>query len=250
VEEPELPEHHRGGQQAGGDEAEGRGDERQEGEKPHEVLGRDELRERQKCGYGRRGSGHDPLAVDPTAGDQPNDEQDGRHLQPRGYDGESVRQRAREIPRDGGGRAADDLRVVDPDAVRDEQHGAGEALELERPLRLRLEALPEAIPTQQRERSECGDHDRPEGEQGTREAAWTHRQAEERHQRDRVELRGHGQPEQREGERRPLVEQRADGARHEQRRPDVVGVERDGPKRQGSESEGEERPVQPPQPGA
>jgi hypothetical protein len=250
VEEPELPEHHRSGGQSCNHETGDRRDERHERQQPDQILGRDELREREEAGDRSGRCQNKSLAVDTGATDEPQHEQHRRHLQRRRHPRENVGQRPREVPRDSGGRAADDLRVVDPDAVRCEQQRAREALELERALRLRFQALPDAVPTDQRERADHDHDNRSKGEERTHEAACTHRQTKEGEKRERVELRGHGQAEQREAERRPLVEQRAHSRGHKQRRPGVVGVERHRPERQRGKSESGKHAVQPPRPGA
>jgi hypothetical protein len=109
-----------------------------------------------------------------------------------------------------------------------QQHRAAEALDLKRTLRLRLRAAPQAVPANDRERTDDHEHDCSEREQRPGEASPPDGDAEEREQCRGINLGRKRQTQQREGKRRSLVQQRAQGAGDQQSRPDVVGVERDG----------------------
>jgi hypothetical protein len=94
VEEPELREHERGGEERERGDAEGRGYQRHEGQEPDEVLGRHEARERKEHGDRR---GDEPLPAAVTAGKQPRHEQHGGDLNNGRHDGDRVGQRPRQV---------------------------------------------------------------------------------------------------------------------------------------------------------
>jgi hypothetical protein len=128
--------------------------------------------------------------------------------------------------------------------VRRQEESAAEALDLERALRLRVDALPEPVPADDRERPHDQEDDAGEREQRPSDVPPPDREAEDGKERGRVDLGGHGETEQPESERRTLVEQRAESGGDEERRPDVVGVERNGPEGEGRERQGRKRTVE------
>jgi hypothetical protein len=80
VEEPQLREHQRTGEERRGDDTERRGNERDERHEPDSVLRRQEPSEGEEHGHRRRCGGDEALSSAVTAGEQPRDEDDPEHL--------------------------------------------------------------------------------------------------------------------------------------------------------------------------
>ena len=175
MEEPELPEHHRGGEQDRSDQARD-GHERKE---PDEILGRDELREHKHGSDGRCSRDHDPIGIAPRTR-QPEHGQDRADLQQRRRHTEYVGKRTGEVSRDRRRRAGHNLGVVQAEPVGREQEGPAEALHLKRPLQLRVEAVPEALRADKSEGDEDEGNGAGEGEQGTAHAPPPDDEAKER----------------------------------------------------------------------
>jgi hypothetical protein len=195
VEEPQLRQDERSGQNGRRDDAERRDHQRHQRHEPDEVLRRHEARKgheaRNRCGSG----GDKTLRAARAPRKEPGHEQDGGDLHDAHRDRERVRQRSGEVSRERKGRSANDLGVVETQAMRGQKERAAEALDLERPLGLGLRALPEAVPAEQRERADDGQHDRGERQDRSGQPTPPDGQAENGKQRSRIDLRGEGEPE-------------------------------------------------------
>src|SRR4029450_1497662 len=112
--------------------------------------------------------------------------------------GDAVGHPAPKITRERRGRPRDHVGVVEPQLVRGNEQRPAEALELERALGLRINAVPEAVPPEQGKRPYDEDNDAREGEKRTAEPATPGEEAEHRQQCERIQLRRDGEPEQRE----------------------------------------------------
>jgi hypothetical protein len=130
--------------------------------------------------------------------------------------------------------------------VRRQEHSAAEALDLQGALCLRVHAVPEPVPADDRERAHDHEDDAGEREQRPGEVPPPDRQGQDGKERGRVDLGGDGETKQPERKRRTLVEQRAQGGGDEERRPDVVRVQRDGTERERRERQRGQRAVQAP----
>jgi hypothetical protein len=72
--------------------------------------------------------------------------------------------------------------------MRSQQQSASEALDLQRPPRLRVHTVPEPVPPDDRERTDDHEHDAGEREYRPGEAAPTDGDAEDGQERGRVDL--------------------------------------------------------------
>ena len=91
--------------------------------------------------------------------------------------------------------------------MRGQKEGAAETLDLQRPLRLRLHAAPESVPTGDRERTDDREHDAGEREQRRCETTPPDGDAEEREKGSRIDLGRDRETKQGERKRRSVVEQ-------------------------------------------
>ncbi len=116
------------------------------------------------------------------------------------------------------------------------QEGPAEALDLQPPRGLRLEAVPEAPRREQGERRDHDHNDSAENEQGFQRAAAARDSPDVggrgRNEHERIELRTHRQPEKTEREQVAAGQERCERADRQCRRKEVVGVQRDRPNRE------------------
>ncbi len=158
------------------------------------------------------------------------DEHDRERLEHERRPRERVWQRAVQVPpRDP--RRHDDVRVVEPEPVGDEQKGRAEALHLQPAVRLRAEAGHHAVRVVGGERDH---HQRGDGDEGAESERRTPRagaapdvDAREGDERERVDLRRDREPERCEAEQVAAAQEEQQPEHREQRGPGVVGVERD-----------------------
>jgi hypothetical protein len=244
VEEPQLRGDQRTGEERRGDDAERHCNERDERHEPDGVLRRQEPSEGEEHGHRRRCGGDEALSSAVTAGEQPRDEDDRDQLHDARGNCERIGHRAGQVPGERERRPTHDLGLVDAEPVRSQEQSSSQALDLQRPPRLRVHALPEPVPPHDRERADDQKDDARECEHRPGETTPADGDAEGRQERSRIDLGRDRKPEQPEGQRRALVEQRAERGGDEERRPDVVCVERDGPEREGRERQGRKRAVE------
>jgi len=139
VEEPDLSQHQRDRRQRGRDDPGDTSDQHHERDEPHQVLGREDLRERQEAGD-RSGEGDRQLGpgLASTGIEHPDGGDRGR-LEDECRRSDCVRQRAAQVPPGDAGRAHD-VGVVEPEPVEQEQQRGAEALDLKPARRLGAKA--------------------------------------------------------------------------------------------------------------
>src|SRR5918992_1171872 len=236
VEEPEPAEEQRTAEERGGDNAGYAGDERHDRDQPDEVLRREEPGEGEKGGQRRRRTDDKSLAVRTAAR-----EQDGSRS-----DRQPIRESAGEVPGQGGGRAGDDLGLVQAETVSRQQNGSAQTLDLERTTALCLDAVDETVPAEDGERPD--QHDRSGDERQERgcerSPAAPEPEDEQRQQRRSVELGREGHADQSEGDRVPAEQERSYGSDDEQCRKGVIRVQGDGAEYERRQGNRPERAVQ------
>ncbi len=109
------------------------------------------------------------------------------------------------------------------------QDGAAEALDLQAPRGLGLEAVPEPTRREHREGRDHDQNDSGENKQGLQRAAAARDDPDVgsrgRNEHERIDLRAHRQPEQAEGKEVAAAQERGQRADRQRRRKQVVGVE-------------------------
>jgi len=194
VEEPDLGEHDCGRGEPDRDRAAARDDERQQ---PHEVLRREDLRERQEAGdRGSEGQRQASAQVAEPGVEEPDrGNREGLERQQRA--GDRIGCPAGQVAAGDAGRL-DDVGVIDAEPVEHQQQGGAEALDLQPARGLRMEALVDPVRRVGRERRDDRrghEHQRPERERRPpRAGAAPDEPGSERHEHERIHLRADGQP--------------------------------------------------------
>ena len=224
--EPELRDDERSGEDARRDETGPPGNERNKRHEPDEELRREHLPERDERGDGRCRGDDEPLPLGRVTSEEKPDSGEGHRLDDRLGRRNRLGQRAGEILR---AVTRDDHGVVEPELVAGEKDARTEALDLERPAYLALEALEETVGCDEREREKGGREN--EGEDGKRDEGLAPSSPardvdeREREEDERVDLGGDPRGKEAEGNAIAAGEERDEPADRERGRPEVEAGE-------------------------